>query len=536
MAVAGTRVPAGAGRWERVRAVLGGGSLRTRLLVGLVVLAALGLAATDVVVYGELNAYLNNQVTNELEAASSNLRVDCANPSPVSGLPFGAAIQVVSSSGTTACAVPSGFRLSGLPPLSRLTPGSSYSARGSGTSTAAAGGYRVLASQATLSSGPGGFGFRVPVVALVAIPLEPNQATLHRLLLAELAVSFAVLVALGVVGAAVVRLGMRPLGQMEATAAAIAAGDLSKRVEDDDERTEVGRLGRSLNVMLGTIERSFAEQQASEARLRRFLADASHELRTPVTSIRGYAELFRRGAAERPNDLALAMRRIEDEAGRMGLLVEDLLLLARLDQGRPLEQDRVDLAAIATDAAADAQVTEPDRPVTVEVEPDVAVWGDEQRLRQVVGNLVQNALRHTPAGTPVTVGVAAAGPAARLWVRDEGAGIPPEHAARIFERFYRADASRTRNRGGTGLGLSIVASIAASHGGRAYLETAVGEGATFVVELPRLVDGAVPAGSGAGAVEPLEVGGVVEPPQEVATGDGDEDRDGGVVGADEGER
>lgn len=518
-------------------------SLRARLLLGLIVLAALGLFAADVAVYGELQAYLYSQVTNELQAASQDIhQVNCASPY-ASGLPFGAALELFSSTGGNGqlvCAAPSGFRLEGLPPITSLQQGAIYSAEGAGS---ASGSYRVMAFDTFATQGVGPFSVHAPVVALVAIPLEPIHATLHRLLLLELAVSLAVLLTLGGLGAMVVRVGMRPLGQMEETAAAIAAGDLSRRVEDDDERTEVGRLGKSLNVMLATIERSFAEQQASEARLRRFLADASHELRTPVTSIRGYAELFRRGAAERPDDLALAMRRIEDEARRMGGLVDDLLLLARLDQGRPLEKGRVDLAAIATDAAADAQVLEPERPITVAAEEGVAVFGDEQRLRQVVGNLVQNALRHTPAGTPVTVGVAADGPTVRLWVRDEGPGIPPEHAARIFERFYRADPSRTRNSGGSGLGLSIVASIAASHGGRAYVDTAPGRGATFVVELPRVLDGASAGqrrpGSGPSAVgegEVLEMGRVVEPSEDLAPGDGDEDGDRGVVHPDEGER
>ena len=550
--------------WASGRAALRQMSLRARLLLGLVVLAALGLFAADVVVYGALQAYLNGQVNNELATATSPGELHLAgclggSPAYVRGLPVGAAMEVVTSSGTRICSSPASFHLTGPPSVDGLQSGTAYDAVASGSVT---GPFRVEA--VNLGNG---FVVLPGVIGLVAVPLEPIHATLHRLLLAELAVSFAVLVALGALGAVVVRVGMRPLRQMEETAAAIAAGDLSRRVENDDERTEVGRLGRSLNVMLATIEESFAQQQASEARLRRFLADASHELRTPVTSIRGYAELFRRGAAERPDDLALAMRRIEDEARRMGGLVEDLLLLARLDQGRPLERARVDLATIATDAAADAQVLDPDRPITMAVEPGVEVWGDEQRLRQVVGNLVQNALRHTPAATPVTVGVAAAGRSARLWVHDEGPGIPEEHAARIFERFYRADPSRTRNSGGSGLGLSIVASIAASHGGHARVDTALGRGSTFEVELPLAVDGAHGPVAGNGAQGPgapgalgatdatgrangigrtagsgeveglgvLEVGGVVEPPKDPATGGDDEDRDGGVVGPDEGE-
>jgi len=541
--MAGLGVPAGPGRHlgQRSRKALARLSLRARLLVGLVVLAAVGLFVADVVVYGSIRSYLNDQVTSELEAATSTLTQFRCGPDSapyVRGLPFGAAVEVVSLGGSPVCSVPGTFRLSGIPAVSSLQNGAVFNAPAAGS---LAGSYRVLPTDVNLDGGLG-----PSAVALVAIPLSPLGGTLHRLLIAEVAVSLAVLAALAAVGTVVVRVGLRPLEQMEETAAAIAAGDLSRRVEDDDEHTEVGRLGRSLNVMLSTIEQSFAEQQASEFRLRQFLADASHELRTPVTSIRGYAELFRRGAAERPDDLALAMRRIEEEARRMGGLVEDLLLLARLDQGRPPEQAPVDLSLIATDAAADAQVLEPDRPVSVAVVEPVVVLGDEQRLRQVVSNLVQNALRHTPGEVPVEVSVQAVGSLARLAVRDEGPGIAPEHAKRIFERFYRADPSRTRGSGGSGLGLSIVASIARAHGGVAYVDTEPGRGATFVVDLPlapRDPGGAPPTSESAvgperaGSLDGLvEVGGVVEPAKDPPSGHDHDRRDGSVVGADKGKR
>jgi two-component system OmpR family sensor kinase len=270
---------------------------------------------------------------------------------------------------------------------------------------------------------------------------------------------------------------------MEATAGAIAAGDLSQRVETADPHTEVGRLGMALNEMLGHIERAFGERAESEQRLRRFVADASHELRTPLTSIRGYAELFRRGAADRPEDLAKTMRRIEEEASRMGVLVDDLLLLARLDQGRPLERLPVDVTRITGDAVDDARAVDPQRPITYAPEGDVIVAGDEVRLRQVLGNLLQNALRHTPPGTPVHVRVADDGAEALIEVRDEGPGMDTDGAARAFERFWRSDPARPR--GGTGLGLAIVAAIADAHGGRVTLDTTPGAGATFRVWLPR---------------------------------------------------
>jgi two-component system OmpR family sensor kinase len=256
--------------------------------------------------------------------------------------------------------------------------------------------------------------------------------------------------------------------------------------------------------MLAQIETAFAERAASEDRLRRFVADASHELRTPLTAIRGYAELFRRGAAERPEDLARAMRRIEDEAARMGLLVEDLLLLARLDQGRPLERGPVDLVAVAGDALADLSAIAPDRPVTFEHPETLVVSGDEARLRQVAGNLLANARVHTPEGTGVHVRVRSYDAQAILEVADEGPGLPPGEEGLVFERFYRADAARTRTREsqGTGLGLSIVAAIVAAHGGSVHAGSPPsGRGAYFMVALPIAPPPPTepPAGSGSGA-------------------------------------
>ena len=301
---------------------------------------------------------------------------------------------------------------------------------------------------------------------------------------------------LALLSLAVVRLGLAPLERIAETAGDIAGGDLSRRVEPAGPDTEIGRLGLALNAMLTQIETAFAERASSEDRLRRFVADASHELRTPLTAIRGYAELFRRGAAERPEDLARAMRRIEDEAARMGLLVEDLLLLARLDQGRPLERGPVDLVAVAGDALADLSAIDPSRPVTFEHPDRLVVTGDEARLRQVAGNLLGNARVHTPAGTGVHVRLRAHDGQAILEVADEGPGLPSGEEGRVFERFYRADSARARTApsgsagngsaaGGTGLGLSIVAAIVAAHGGTVHAGTPPnGRGAYFMVALP----------------------------------------------------
>jgi two-component system, OmpR family, sensor kinase len=342
--------------------------------------------------------------------------------------------------------------------------------------------WRVL-----VTSLPGGGEF------VVGAPLEDVQRTVRRLAVLELIIGVAVLLLFAALGYVVVRRSLRPLVEVESTAEAIAAGDLARRVPESDPRTEVGSLAASLNAMLGQIEGAFGAQRASEAsarqseeRMRRFVADASPELRTPLTSIRGFAELYRQGAVSEPAELDRAMRRVEDEAARMGLLVEDLLLLARLDQQRPLQREPVDLLDLARDAVHDASVIDPQRSVMLEVmggAPPVVI-GDDARLRQVFGNLVSNALTHTPAGTPVVVRVGTVGAEAVVEVVDRGPGLSAEQAARAFERFYRADASRTRAHGGSGLGLSIVAALVAAHGGRVDLDTSPGAGATFRVRLP----------------------------------------------------
>jgi len=271
---------------------------------------------------------------------------------------------------------------------------------------------------------------------------------------------------------------------MARTADAIAAGDLSRRVTPADRRTEVGRLGLALNGMLERLEEAFAERRASEERLRRFIADASHELRTPLASIRGYAELFRMGAVREPGDAEKALKRIEDEAARMGVLVEDLLTLARLGQVAQAPHAAVDLAALARDAVDDARAIAPDRRIEAHGDAGAIVSGDAHGLRQVLGNLVRNALVHTPAGTPIDVTVTRAGAMIALEVRDHGPGLPTQDTEALFERFWRAEGGRERGRAGAGLGLAIVAAIVEAHGGAVRAEDAPGGGARFVVELP----------------------------------------------------
>lgn len=321
-------------------------------------------------------------------------------------------------------------------------------------------------------------------VVVAALPMGDVDRAVDRLVTVEVVATLAVLAVLAAVAWWVIRLGVRPIKHMTRTAGAIAAGDLSHRVAEGSNRTEAGELGAALNQMLGRLEASFDERTRSEDTLRRFVADASHELRTPVATIRGYAELYRGGALEERHELSEAMRRTEQEAVRMGTLIDDMLLLARLDQGRPLERSPVDVAALVDDAARDARAVDPDRPITATTDGPLVVLGDADRLRQVVANLVANALVHTPEGTAVELRATADGATAVVEVSDRGEGMSAEDARRAFERFYRADPSRSRHRGGSGLGLAIVHATASALGGAATLESEPGRGTTVRVELP----------------------------------------------------
>jgi two-component system OmpR family sensor kinase len=317
---------------------------------------------------------------------------------------------------------------------------------------------------------------------VVAIPTTQVDESLNQLVLIEV-VAAAVLLGLLAVGSwLVLRRGLRPLEQMATSARSITAGDLSQRVAPADDRSEVGQLGLALNTMLGDLETSFDERAATEQRLRQFLSDASHELRTPLTSIQGFAELFRLGADQDPQKLAISLRRIEEESARMKTLVDDLLLLARLDETRAPERTPVDLAVIAADACRDAVAAQPDRPVTLDAPEPVLVAGDEDHLRQAVANLVTNAWTHTPAGTAIEVTAAIDDGQATIRVRDHGRGLDDDAVAHAFDRFWQANPARSG--GGAGLGLSIVAAVAEEHGGSASASNASGGGACFVMHLP----------------------------------------------------
>ena len=335
-------------------------------------------------------------------------------------------------------------------------------------------------------------------IVYVALPLADVQSAVHQLGKVLGLTAFAVILVGAGLGYWLVRRELRPLHAIETTAAAIAGGDLSQRVPQEPPTTEVGSLTASLNAMLAQIESSFAAQEASEGRMRRFVSDASHELRTPLATIRGYGELYRMGALTTPDQVDDTMRRIEDSASRMGTLVNDLLALARLDEGRPVRKEPVDLTALAQDAARDLEALDPSRAVSLVSTtppgphdpgpgvPDVVVTGDEDRLRQVLANLVGNVARHTPAGTPaqVAVGVTDDGARGVLEVRDHGPGVSTEQARHVFERFYRADSSRNRASGGSGLGLAIVAAIVGAHDGHVAVRDTPGGGLTVRIEVP----------------------------------------------------
>jgi two-component system OmpR family sensor kinase len=504
-------------------AVLRRTPLRIKLVASVLVLMAAALTVIGVSVTYAMGRYFNSQVDGQLGAARDTIVPNI--PHHIDGLQ----IQGV--------AAPSWFStLKSTTGVGDVIRGSEVTSDGDlpPFPTTIAGVEKAVAHPYTVKSIDGRITWRVLAtetdnseVFYVGQTMTSMQNILHRLVIMELAGGAIVLIVLTGLGAAMVRASLRPLVEIEQTAAAIAAGDLTRRVPDfeqsgDEPKTEVGRLGKSLNVMLEQIEASFQARTESEAaarasaesanaaaqaaqrsesravrseeRMRRFAADASHELRTPLTTIRGFAELYRQGAAQSPEDTARLIRRIEDEAVRMGMLVEDMLLLARLDQERPLEEQPVDLRVIAADTVVNAQAVAPDRPIELSVAPgagSLVVIGDELRLRQVLTNLMSNAIAYTPAAGPIEVrlGRSERPGFVEMSVVDSGPGLGPEQSERIFERFYRGDSARTRPvsttspSSGTGLGLAIVAAIVKAHRGTVDVSSDA-TGAAFRVTLP----------------------------------------------------
>jgi len=455
--------------------------LRVRLVAGLVALVAVGLLVAGLAATSALRSYQLDRVDEQLAEAvrSPALRGDGprggpGRMGPRDRLPGERYVAVLDAAGSVVRA----DAADSAPDLPALTPERAKELGGEPFTVDALGSdghWRVLARP--LPSGAGS--------VVVATDLTDGDRTVRRLTRLQLVIGLLVLLGVSGIGYLVVRTSLRGLADVEEAAAAVAAGDLSRRVPERDPRTEVGSLGASFNAMVSQVQSAFATRAASEDRLRRFVADASHELRTPLTSIRGFAELHRQGAVTDPEGVTRLLGRIEAEATRMGLLVEDLLALARLDEQRPLRLSDVDLTVLAADAVHDVRAVDPDRPVSLDVADDVPpVRGDEARLRQVLANLLGNAVQHSPAGTPVVVRLRTHDGYAVVEVADRGPGMAPEVAERVFERFYRADASRTRASGGSGLGLSIVDALVTAHGGRVELDTAAGQGATFRVLLP----------------------------------------------------
>lgn len=454
--------------------------LRFTLVAALLLLVATGLLASGVAVTSALEQSLVDRVDKSLFDASrgwAEPRNDA--PPPPNGSrrpPTDFYVKSVDSAGAVNFEEKAGVDVPDVDGIDTSRPTTVGSEDGGSTE------WRAL----TVTNSQG--------TTLVAQSLTPAQITVDKLIVLQLIIGAIVLAVLAIVAYFVVRRSLRPLVEVEKTAAAIAAGDLHERVPERSTRTEIGKLSTALNGMLAQIQRAFAASEASEEaaraseeKMRRFVADASHELRTPLTTIRGFAELYRQGAM---SDITLLMNRIEGESARMGLLVEDLLMLARLDAQRPLEATSVDVLTIAADAVHDAKAVAPDRIISLEMlsGPGVPeVVGDDARLRQVLGNLVGNAIRHTPEDATITVRVGTTDTSVLLEVRDTGPGLSTEEADHVFERFYRADSSRTRESGGSGLGLSIVAALVAAHGGSVTVDSTSGAGATFRVELPRVL-------------------------------------------------
>ena len=524
-------------------------SLRLRLLLAVAAVALTALATADVVTYQELRSFLYGRIDQSLEQSHMPIELalgsgplggpqgpfplsggnppsggDRAGPaSPTASPPSSAASTAHTSSQPPTC---DGF--SGLTGnlLHELQPGTFIEVRSSSNAILCRSTQPGLGSSNSqtpklpvhisgfvtnsadfgertvyFTSEDGQFQMRASVLnrgpyaggqLVVGVPLGSTVSTLDRLIGVELAVTGAALAAALLLGWWLVRLGFRPLRAIEGTAEAIARGELAERVRGEEARTEVGRLARALNVMLGRIEKAFAQRdaneeelRASEGRMRQLVADASHELRTPLSAVSAYAELFEQGAATRADDLERVIRGIRSETARMGQLVEDLLLLARLDEGRPLEREDVELVGVAAEAVQMASTVGPQWPTRLVARQPVEIVGDRMRLRQVLDNLLANVRTHCPPGTSAVVTVDQDGSDAVLSVADNGPGMGPDDTARVFERFFRADVSRSRRYGGAGLGLSIVASITKAHGGAVTAAAGPEGGTVLTIRLPR---------------------------------------------------
>jgi len=462
-------------------------SIRARLVLGMVLLVSAGLAVANVSGILLLRSYLLDRVDSQVGTVTPDAGARplpgapgtlCANPRDPQGLRSDFMLVVLDADGGVVCSLG--------PDIGDAAP-SLDDANLAGTDELA-----------TIPSIDGESRWRVRAdydadsgqTVVLAVSLADADATVSRLTWLSTLVSGLVLLFTAAAAWAIARIGLQPLERIEETAERIAAGDLTERVPHYRRRTEVGRLAHALNGMLGQIERAFSASTTSEARLRRFISDASHELRTPVAAIRGHAEMWRTGITD---DLDTSMTRIESESVRMGDLVDDMLLLAHLDQSRPMERTPVDLLSLATDAVIDTQALQPERSITLEARPGAnppVVIGDQARLRQILANLLTNALAHTPPTSPIEVAVRARDHHVDISVHDAGPGMEPEVQAKVFDRFYRSDPARTRRHGGSGLGLAIVKSLTEAHGGTVTCTSSPTAGSTFTVSLPLATDAA----------------------------------------------
>ena len=481
-------------------------SLRNRLVLGVVILSTLGFTASGVVAQKQLQSFLIHQIDDQLfSVASGSLpRVNLAGivddeefqerrgreesdedavpQTPLDRVPTSTSLTLLDANGAVVGGIGGDLNsvsvrdyISGYSPTDVAAfEGRPFTLKADGEK------FRVLALPLPSNLGS----------VAIAQSLNDVDRTLSRLQWLFFLIGFVIIGLIALASRTMIKVGLKPLSDVEGTAAQIAAGDLSARLPDAKPTTEVGRLTTSLNTMLARIEESFAVRKTSEDKLRRFVADASHELRTPLTAIRGFAELHRQGAVAGDEDTKQLLSRIEGESVRMGSLVEDLLLLARLDQAREMEHLPVDIAKVTRDAVASAQVAGADHPISLSGDLDeLYTLGDQHRIHQVVANLLANARTHTPAGTAIAVSIAQSADGLRIAVRDNGPGLSEEDQKRIFERFYRADSSRVRIDGeGSGLGLSIVDAVMKAHGGSVSVASEVGKGATFTLFFPQPTD------------------------------------------------
>jgi two-component system OmpR family sensor kinase len=480
-------------------------SLRNRLVLGVVILSILGFITSGVVAQKQIESFLIHQVDDQLiSVASGSLpRVnlagivdddfeerrgrygrdgDDAPPTPLNQVPTSTSLTLLDANGAVVAGIGGDLNtvsvrdyIAGYSPEEVAEfDGKPFTVKTESEN------FRVLA--LPLPSGLGS--------VAIAQSLNDLDRTLSRLQWLFFFIGFVIVGLIALASRSVIKVGLKPLSQVEETAEKIAAGDLSARLPEAKPNTEVGRLNTSLNTMLARIEESFALRKNSEDKLRRFVADASHELRTPLTAIRGFAELHRQGAVTGEADTKQLLSRIEGESIRMGSLVEDLLLLARLDQAREMAHLPVDIAQVTKDAVASAQVAGPDHEISLSGNLDeLYTLGDQHRIHQVIANLLANARTHTPAGTQIAVSIAEGSDGVRIAVSDNGPGLSEDDQKRIFERFYRADSSRVRIDGeGSGLGLSIVDAVMKAHGGSVSVDSEVGKGSTFTLFFPQATE------------------------------------------------